>query len=91
MNVIHEVEIDNVEVSFLASPCPVVLGVEQESVIRVCGDTLASFTDVEWQVVYARVTIDHQSYIIPQDLYDEVDEKYGDVIGDKLWELTRSL
>lgn len=91
MNEIHEVEICNVEASFVASPFSVVLGAEKQSVLRVCEETLASFTDVEWQIVYARAVINGQSFIMPQDLYDEVDDKYGDVIGDKLWELTAAM
>lgn len=88
MNEIHEVEIENVEASFLASPCSIILGAEKQSVLRVCEETLASFTDVEWQIVYARAVIDGVSFIMPQDLYDEVDDRYSDTIGDKLWLLT---
>lgn len=91
MNEAFEVELTNLEASFSASPFNLVLGVEKQTTLKVeASENIHPFTDVEWQVIYARVLLDDRWYFLPQHMYDEIDDKYGDVIGDKLWELTQS-
>jgi len=92
MNEAYEVELTDVEASFIPTPFTVVLGVERQTTFKVDNDEkVQGFTDVEWQVIYARAMVADRWTILPQDLYDEIDDKYGDLIGDKLWRLTLSV
>lgn len=92
MNEAYEVELSQITASFILLPFDLVLGVEKQTTIKVeeVGGFNA-FTDVEWQVIYTRVLIDDQWYILPQHLYDEVDDLYGDQIGECLWTLTNTI
>lgn len=92
MNEAHEVEFTEMKTSFFASPVNLVLGVEKQTTLKVDGlEGLQGFTDVEWQVIYARVLVDDRWFFLPQSLYDEIDDEFGDMIGDRLWQLTNSL
>lgn len=89
MNEAHEVTLHQLTASFMSSPFDLVLGVELQSPLKVLESEIChAFTDVEWQVIYCRVLIEDRWYFLPQDLYDEVDDTYGDLIGDHLWRLT---
>lgn len=92
MNEAYEVELSNITASFIASPFNLMLGVERQTTLVVDeSENVSGFTDVEWQVIYARAQIDGQWYFLPQDQYDQIDGAYSDLIGDKLWELTQKL
>lgn len=92
MNEAFEVELTQIKTTFLASPTDLIIGVEKQSTLVVENDhTIQGFTDVEWQVMYCRVLVEDRWYFLPQDLYDEIDDAYGDVVGDMLWKLTNKL
>lgn len=92
MNEAFEVELTKLEASFSASPFDLVLGVEKQTTVKVEeSDGITPFTDVEWQIIYARVLLEDRWHFLPQHLYDEIDDKYGELIGDKLWELTQTI
>lgn len=92
MNEAFEVELTQIKTTFLASPTDLIIGVEKQSTLVVENDQkIQGFTDVEWQVLYCRVLVDDRWYFLPQDLYDEIDDEYGDLIGDRLWKLTNEL
>lgn len=92
MNEAHEVEFTQMKASFFAVPFDLVLGVERQSTLVVPGDlNVQSFTDIEWQIVYCRVLVEDRWFFLPQTLYDEIDDTYGDLIGDRLWTLTQQL
>lgn len=89
MNEAYEVELNNITASFMPTTFDLVLGVEIQSTLQVDeSDMLHAFTDMEWQVMYARVLVDDRWFFLPQTLYDEVDDEFGDQIGDLLWKLT---
>lgn len=92
MNESHEVTLSHLTASFMDVPFDLVLGVELQSTLQVdeC-DVLHAFTDTEWQVIYCRVLVEDRWHFLPQNLYDEIDELYGDRIGDELWKLARVL
>lgn len=92
MNEAYELEFTQMNASFFASPFDLVLGVERQSTLIVPGDlNVQSFTDVEWQILYCRVLIEDRWCFLPQTFYDEIDDTYGDLIGDRLWTLTQQL
>lgn len=92
MNEAFEVELTQMKTSFLASPTNLVIGVEKQSTLVVENDQqVQGFTDIEWQVMYCRVLVDDRWYFLPQSLYDEIDDEFGDLIGDKLWWLTQTV
>lgn len=92
MNEAYEVELKQIQASFVASPVDIVLGVEKQTTLTVDqSENLQGFTDVEWQVVYARVLLEDRWFFLPQTLYDEIDDVYGDQIGELLWSLTAKL
>jgi hypothetical protein len=92
MNEAYEVELNDITASFIAEPFTVVLGVERQTTLKVeSDDKVQGFTDVEWQVIYARALVDDRWTILPQTLYDEIDDEHGEMIGDLLWKLTCSL
>lgn len=92
MNEAYEVELTNLEASFSASPFNLVLGVEKQTMLKIEeSGVVQGFTDVEWQVIYARVLIDERWYFLRQEFYDEIDDVYGDTIGEELWKLTNRL
>lgn len=91
MNESYEVELKQIKASFLPSAFDLIVGVENTSTLLIEGFAHAEFTDIEWQVVYCRVLVDGRWYFLPQDLYDEIDDEYGDLIGDRLWKLTNEL
>jgi hypothetical protein len=92
MNEAYEVELSQIKTTFSASPIDLVLGVERQTTLKVDGiENIQSFTDVEWQVIYARALVDERWFFLPQTLYDEIDDQHGDLIGDRLWELTQSV
>lgn len=92
MNEAYEVELKNLTASFLPSPFDLILGVEQLTILVVDeGDNIQGFTDVEWQIVYCRVLVDDRWFFLPQTWYDEIDADHGELIGDKLWELTNRI
>lgn len=92
MNESHEVTMKNLTASFMDSPFDLVLGVELQSALDIPdGGLCHGFKDTEWQVIYCRVLLEDRWHFLPQELYDEIDEIYGDRIGDELWKLTASL
>jgi hypothetical protein len=92
MNESYEVELNNIKASFLPSEFDLIVGVENTSTLAVKGLTLGGdFTDIEWQVVYCRVLVDERWYFLPHNLYDEIEDVYGDQIGNRLWELSQTL
>lgn len=92
MNEAFEVELTQMKTSFLASPTDLVIGVEKQSTLVVENDQkVQGFTDVEWQIVYCRVLLEDRWYFLPQHHYDEIDDEYGDTIGEHLWRLTQAL
>lgn len=92
MNEVYEVELKNLTASFLPSPFDLVLGVEKQTTLKVdAGEHTHGFTDVEWQVIWSRVKMDDTYVYLPQRLYDELDDEHGEVIGERLWELTNQL
>lgn len=92
MNESFEVELKQITASFLPSTFDLIIGVENTSTLSVEGLTQGGdFTDIEWQVVYCRVLVDGRWYFLPPALYDEVEDSYGDQIGDRLWELSQRL
>lgn len=92
MNEAYEVELTDVKASFIPTPFTIVLGVERQTTLKVDNDDkVQGFTDVEWQVIYARALVDNRWTILPQSHYDEIDESYGDQIGESLWRLTQTL
>lgn len=92
MNEAYEVELSQIKTTFSASPIDLVLGVERQTTLKVDGiENIQSFTDVEWQVIYARALVDERWFFLPQTLYDEIDDQHGDLIGDRLWALTQSV
>lgn len=92
MNEAFEVELVDLSASFISTTFNLVLGLEKQMTIQVEGsERLNGFTDIEWQIVYSRVLVDDRWYFLPQDMYDEIDDKYSDLIGDKLWTLTQNL
>lgn len=92
MNEAYEVELNQITASFIPSPFDLVLGVEKQTTVQVDeSGTFTAFTDVEWQVVYTRVLIGDRWFFLPQDLYDEIDDMYGEQIGDCLWRLTNTI
>lgn len=92
MNEAYEVELTQLMSNFVASPFDLVLGVERQTTRKVDeSGTDQGFTEVEWQVIYARVLVEDRWYFLPPALYDGVDNEYGELIGDKLWELTNRL
>lgn len=92
MNEAYEVELTNLEASFINSPFNLIIGVERQSTLVVDGDNkIQGFTDVEWQVIYSRVFTEGRWMLLSQATYDEIDELYGDMIGDQLWLLSQSL
>jgi hypothetical protein len=92
MNEAYEVELSQIKTTFSASPIDLIMGVEKQTTLKVeSTGEMQGFMDVEWQVVYTRVLVDDRWYFLPQDLYDEIDDEYGDVIGEKLWSLTQTI
>jgi len=92
MNEAYEVELTQIKTTFAASPIDLVLGVERQTTLKVdTHENIQGFTDVEWQVIYCRALIDDCWHILPQALYDEIDDEHGDLIGDKLWSLAQTL
>lgn len=92
MNEAFEVELTQIKTTFLASPTDLIIGVEKQSTLVVENDQqVQGFTDIEWQVMYCRVLMDDRWFFLPQDLYDEIDDEYGEVIGDLLWKLTQTV
>ena len=92
MNEAYEVELKQIQASFIASPVDIVLGIEKQITLTVDqSETLQGFTDVEWQIVYARVLLEDRWFFLPQTLYDEIDDVYGDKIGELLYRLTNTL
>jgi hypothetical protein len=89
MNESHEVTLHQLSASFMEVPFDLVLGLELQSSLKVdeCS-LLHAFTDLEWQVIYCRVLVEDRWHFLPQDLYDEIDEVYGERIGDELWKLS---
>lgn len=92
MNESFEVELKQITTSFLPSAFDLIVGVENTSTLAVKGLIPGGdFTDIEWQVVYCRVLVDERWYFLPHTFYDEIEDKYGDHIGDRLWELSQTL
>jgi hypothetical protein len=92
MNESFEVELKQITASFLPSAFDLIIGVENTSTLSVEGLTKGGdFTDIEWQVVYCRVLVGDRWYFLPQTLYDEIEDLYGDQIGDRLWKLSTTL
>lgn len=92
MNESYEVELKQITASFLPSAFDLIVGVENTSILSVEGQTQGcDFTDIEFQVVYCRVLVDDRWYFLPPALYDEIEDIYGDRIGDRLWELSQHL
>lgn len=92
MNESYEVELKQITASFLPSTFDLIVGVENTSTLSVEGLTQGGdFTDIEFQVVYCRVLVDNRWYFLPHNLYDEIEDVYGDQIGDRLWELSQHL
>lgn len=92
MNESYEVELKQITASFLPSAFDLIIGVENTSTLSVKGLVKdGDFTDIEWQVVYCRVLVDDRWYFLPHNLYDEIEDVYGDKIGDRLWELSQRL
>lgn len=81
MNEAYEIELTHISASFMESAFDIVLGVER---IPRCECD-------EWQVMYARVLVEDRWYFLPHELYTELDEKYGELIGLKLFERTLML
>lgn len=78
MNEAYEIELNHICASFMENAFDIVLGVER--IPRQEYD--------EWQVVYARVLVEDRWYFLSNELYTELDEKYGEMIGLKLFERT---
>lgn len=78
MNEAYEIELTHISASFMDNAFDIVLGVER--IPRQECD--------EWQVVYARVLVEDRWYFLPHELYVELDEKYDELIGLKLFERT---
>lgn len=92
MNEAFEVELTQIKTTFTASLTDLIIGVEKQSTLVVENDqNIQGFTDIEWQVMYCRVLVDDRWYFLPQSLYDEIDDEYGEVIGDLLWKLTQTV
>ena len=88
MNQAYEVELNNIKASFMPSTFDLVIGVELQSTLTIKeSDLLNGFVDMDWQVMYARVLVDERWFFLPQSLYDEIDETFGDQIGDMIWGL----
>lgn len=80
MNEAHEVQLECLTASFLPSPFDLVLGVEKRHLEGT----------VEWQIVYGRVLVDARWFFLSQTMLDEIDVRYEDMIGEKLFQLTVS-
>lgn len=92
MNEAFEVELVGLSASFISTTFDLVLGLEKQTTVKVDETgSLTGFTDIEWQIVYSRVLVADRWYFLPQSLYDEIDDQYSDLIGDKLWSLTNSI
>lgn len=92
MNEAYEVQLNDLTASFLPSPFDLVIGVERlNTVVVEAGENTTGFTDIEWQVMWSRVRVGDTLMFLTQNLYDELDGEYGDIIGEKLWELTQTL
>jgi hypothetical protein len=78
MNEAYEIELLGIKASFMASPFDLVIGAER----KLLGEV------EEWQVMYARILIDDRWHFMPHELYTEIDTTYGDMIGDRLFELS---
>lgn len=86
----YEVELNQLTASFLIEPFDLVLGVEKGATMVVdSSETSGGSTDIEWQVIYARVLVADRWWFLPTSMYDEIDREHGDQIGDKLWSLTQ--
>lgn len=92
MNEAYEVELNQITASFIPSPFDLVIGVERQTTVKVDEQgACTGYLDVEWQVMYTRVLIDNRWFFLPQTMYDELDDMYGEQIGDCLWKLTSTL
>lgn len=90
MNEAYEIELTGVTASFITEPFDLVLGVEKLVVMKVPPEVgVEGSTDIEWQIVYARVLVEDRWFFLPQQDYDEIDHAHGDLIGEKLWVLTK--
>lgn len=90
MNEAFELTLTKKSVSFAEQPVELVIGAELKRKLTVDEEGL-SFTDVEWQVIYCRVLVEDRWYFLPHELYDEIDERFGDEIGERIWSLTARL
>lgn len=88
----YEVELNKITASFLPFPFDAVFGFEiLNTVVVEGGETTDALTDVEWGVTYCRISIDDHWSFLCSSLYEQIEENYSDLIGEKLWTLTQSL